>query len=1744
MKYPCYYCRELIELRRKDCPHCEKGLDKSYLDEIFNLDQVVGQLQRLREMDFLSSDLYKRLMEQCNLYLRERGEEIHKRSLQEAAGDLISLGEKKPTLSLAPPPLTEKEEEVLSPKELQDPLKEARGKAAALVSPEEEVQKGEYIFTSEMLDCYGEEQRDTLASLFKLISKMAPPERKKILGAMVEKIAKKIDYPEEIPGEDCEKFLRVFHQDLSEYLEKSQEPPTQKYRPKKIALQKIPPKERVETHHLEAFKNLIMDNVLWVVSAFLMISGALFFVVSSWKGLSGTNRLTLSSFSLTGLAAFLLFGSHLLKKYKLSTPSGVLSWIGLAIFPFSFVILSFFPGRTPLPLILFGIQAALMSGLFFLFLASPIRKGWEFIHLAVYLFFGGLHLLLPLLTTRNHLVGAGYLSALLLYLLSAKLYRAGFFPGLGIGFISLLIFGGNLLLHLYRIDSASLRYLSPLLIAASFLASRAWEVFREGKEDGPTFHSLLHLGYGLAILGVLLSFGSPYTLLISATLATLLLGRDALRYDLPLLLIPCYFCSVIAYFLSPLPFKHAVLQIRDSAATALGYSGQKLPFAYYGLTFFPYLCATGYLSYFFQKRDKPQASAITRNWVFLLSAGLLALAHLTTSDLRAALFTLPLFMGACYFFSLKTRKGGFGEIAILCTALMVIDTVRHFDLGWQGFFWGLLVLSLFYHTLENLLEKGEEDPFLSKNLEAASLISYCLLYVFFFKLLGHRPDELAGPLAGMGFLSVYLGLWRKDNPLLNLGLTLILASYPLYFYGTPVFPFGLPLGLLSILAALILIKMLLAQFPSLSEKYGLRSREILKDFLRVPTSLTLGASLLIILGESVYKGPSYSLIEASGAVAFIGLILAFVATCSLSSRVAIGALGLAYLFYWRLEGLPPVGVPIDDWRGMVMAAGVYSFLILIAALVAKIEPSFSEEKWRKILWIPTLDFSRVVVTVAFFMGLILRLMEVSGTYSAENLYIIPLIGLSLCTAGVFLVSYFSSAREGAAFLAVLGLTTALLGIVDLCTSSHQPILLAAAVLSLIYLSWGLFKKLENYNSLGQLCETSLHQAILNFSLYLFVLGTICWFFEFLRSMGREPSWTVPLALSLLGLYGLLAFLWNSRQSFAFFFQLFGLALLAALHRHIEEPIEIFLLSTLVWTGLMVFLGYWTRSIEGKSYLKWQGEPFYRASILTLFLVLVPHIAGGSFVSLGLLANDGAKIRLYLGLHGFTMGLYLGGLFALSLAATWIKREKVIATPLISLLISSTFYPLLSGLFKIHKPVLEFGLLALLIHLIPWQRLFKKSRALIDGECASWGIILNLSALYILGFKTGSPLLFMVLYLAAVGFWLSARALKSTGYLTLSYLAALLAHCALALYLVPKTGAPAYQILPLFGAIALVHQALGRYVLPYLGLGQAGDLREHLSSLSQNMSYLAMAEVGFYSLAVGSGAVQGANLILTTLCALAILYFTYRDLYEKGSAKEAYLFVFALTFSYIFFSTKTVFLAFLQGYAPHGMFLLALAFSQPVILGGVKEEALQVLQKLSFYYPLLGFFLIPHGMTPGYTSGLLLTGALFYGLLWQTGKSTRSALMASLFLNHSLFFLWRSMSIMDPQFYGIPLGITLVFLAQIPHENLREEDKKALETVGFLIVFGSSAFQAFQVSSPIYALMLGSLSLAGILIGRILKWTNLVNLGVFFLVVDILSFLLRSGLSRGLIAALILTIAGILVFVMAVAFHDKREGEES
>ncbi len=149
---------------------------------------------------------------------------------------------------------------------------------------------------------------------------------------------------------------------------------------------------------------------------------------------------------------------------------------------------------------------------------------------------------------------------------------------------------------------------------------------------------------------------------------------------------------------------------------------------------------------------------------------------------------------------------------------------------------------------------------------------------------------------------------------------------------------------------------------------------------------------------------------------------------------------------------------------------------------------------------------------------------------------------------------------------------------------------------------------------------------------------------------------------------------------------------------------------------------------------------------------------------------------------------------------------------------------------------------------------------------------------------------------------------------------------------------------------------------------------------------------------------------------------------------------------------------------------------------------------------------------GFNSLALLGSSGFY--FWRAVEQRRKryAVLSAAILNVALLLLFRELRLSDPQFYLVPIGISIVALVEMLKPEIPTAWHNPLRYAGALVILVSPTFHLVGQSwLPMLSLMVLSTGVMLVAIG--LRVRALMYTGTAFLIADLLAMVVRSGIEH-------------------------------
>lgn len=176
---------------------------------------------------------------------------------------------------------------------------------------------------------------------------------------------------------------------------------------------------------------------------------------------------------------------------------------------------------------------------------------------------------------------------------------------------------------------------------------------------------------------------------------------------------------------------------------------------------------------------------------------------------------------------------------------------------------------------------------------------------------------------------------------------------------------------------------------------------------------------------------------------------------------------------------------------------------------------------------------------------------------------------------------------------------------------------------------------------------------------------------------------------------------------------------------------------------------------------------------------------------------------------------------------------------------------------------------------------------------------------------------------------------------------------------------------------------------------------------------------------------------------------------------------------------------------------------------------------------------------GLNSLALLLAAAFYFWRGLESRGNQWIVLSIAILNAALALLWRELAWSDPQFFMIPLGLSIIGLVELLRREIPPELLNPLRYAGALIVLVSPTFHIVE-GSWLHLTTLMMASVAIVLLAVAIRVRAVMYTGVAFLLADLVAMVVRSSVDR----PNVLWIAGIgigsLVIALGAVCENHRE----
>ncbi|MCU0724775.1 MAG: hypothetical protein MUE73_03140 [Planctomycetes bacterium] len=370
--------------------------------------------------------------------------------------------------------------------------------------------------------------------------------------------------------------------------------------------------------------------------------------------------------------------------------------------------------------------------------------------------------------------------------------------------------------------------------------------------------------------------------------------------------------------------------------------------------------------------------------------------------------------------------------------------------------------------------------------------------------------------------------------------------------------------------------------------------------------------------------------------------------------------------------------------------------------------------------------------------------------------------------------------------------------------------------------------------------------------------------------------------------------------------------------------------------------------------------------------------------------------------------------------------------------------------------------------------------------------------------------------------------------------------AFVVYAVPSTGRPAHEVL------CVLSLAAAGALLLLSGITRLFRLRidparaeAAAPAFARAAAVAAVAAIAFLLLNVLSLPYRRAEADLTACAAAAMLLTAGASLsaaFAPGRAHFLHATTAALLALYAFLSARTGALDLLHGHHADALAVIGAALIGATAAAGGRFRRPLGIQGLLLPIPAVFWSLLGLAESIGTAgeaaSGFFLTAAA-YGIGAVRFRRRFLGVLAAVLLNLALFALWRSRGIVDPAFYGVPPGLTLLLSAEVLRGRVDRSARLALFIPGAALLYGSVGIQVLRVEEPAHALVLFGLGLVAVVLGFARGRNEFLVAGTSVVVLDVVAWLAKHGLEEGFLGALLLVLAGLTVLTVGTLAALRR-----
>lgn len=1459
------------------------------------------------------------------------------------------------------------------------------------------------------------------------------------------------------------------------------------------------------------------ENILFALAAFLLVAGAVYFVTTAWTTMTGEQRLLVVVGGLELLGGVLYVLGRLLNRGgSLPEVERVLGMVVVFMVP----VAAAAAGELLSVSLAFGVLASLAVLVPGFVLARDLgRVSDPALRPTLPFALIGLTLLVLLAPTGEQKPTLATFTGALALVVACRYHTRKMVPRLGprlapslwstllLAFVA-TVFTGVVTHAAWRFGIPPGRSLPPIGILLSALSVIA--VMLEGAlaradrfENGRS-PTLLVSALGLAAAGVIIAFGEEQTLLAASLLATVGALVAGYRLPAPALLLPGLVFAAIAYLKLPAPIREFAIMVRDEAAGALGYQPERLPFAYYGITFLPYiaLCGTGGL--LLERIGKPARARVVLWWTLIVATGLCFQSmFMCRGDYRApaAVFLAE---GAMLLLLARYVKDRFfvgGGLALVFAG--------------ESFLLHRLGVPTSVHVLAMAIS-GLGVLFIARRLKATG-DEYCAAAA-------DTLTDLTGVMAAIVVVVIGLGVTRTpvvimltpagafDIPAMLLFAFLLTVLGAIYRF---------PPALL--LAALMLARPLLGTMNAIGLEVDGNWRMVVFALGSAVPLLLFRVVPLIPDRRKLFEESDPLMLVPGGIVAlqFLGVnpfggagptqeyclplvlgltigasVLVLTALISRQEWVTVGAVIQVVIAGPVLAGVLGFKIPR---AAAALGAALSLALVRGGALLAE-----RRERSRRVLW---QVLSRSVAPLGAILLLWMIMLLANGDYRHSEAF----DGVHLALAALIVAVICRLTRHDEA-LVVGGLILPLLAIGLLDQMAARVDLYPLALL----LAAGIASVWSNHRQIS-LATTLVHLSLAFGLATVYTVthegspGILFLTFLVLAASGRMIARRLPIPGSLMMVFS----------------ALIGIPV-TFFHRGLKVDLE--------WQPLILML-------FASATLLAPRFPTLRMHRGVSRAVAIPFIAaaGVFFILFGMQvigvepSTDSAKFTS-LKILILTALAFLGGVASLGPAGRLLRWFALL---LFCCVCAPVNIVIEGGYDRFWRPDVETALIGVAIALTMSGK--NRKLSLLPYLFACLGLLFTVGDLR----HFSTPL--TVLAATSVAVVLLVRFggrthadLAGNGLIATAF--------AFVTYAVPESGRPVPEILTILSATAAVMLVAllvgGKRLERHPGPGWRETAAKRCKRAALNAAGLsilcALANVILLH-------ARPAELDLTLLVASAMItvaVVAYRAVRAGGPVHLIHASSAALLVLYAFLATRTGALDLLAGYHLHALAAIGagvLALARGRLKTSLTIEGL-ILPTPVVITSLTALFGI-EGSVGAAASGFFIAGAT-YGLAAYRLRSPPLFGVAGVLLNLSIFSIWRYQGIVDPAFYGVPPGLTFLIAAELLRRRISAAAHLQMFVLGSVLLYGSVGIQVLRVEEPTHALVLFALGILTVVLGFMMRRNEFLVAGTSVVVLDVVAYLARHGFEEGFLGAALLVLAGLTVLTVATMSTLRRKKDEA